>query len=488
MTKGKISLRQWCDENGFESIYEHMLHPSLANNIGYMSHSSIDFVCDKGHSFFITLYIMTRQRKGFKCPICSGQRVVKGINDLATTHPYIINEWDYEENDKCGLTPYNVSAGSHEDAWWVCEDGHEWRARISSRALDGRGCPYCSNSNRTSIREQCVGYYLKKHLQTDIYNNYSLDGIEYDIYIPALNVAIEYDGIYWHSDKDTSHKDEYCKANGITYYKVIESNVTKREGNYFYYYFTGNIMGDICFKQTIVNLIQELGYNGTIKIDLQEDYSNYIQYFKTKKRTLEKSTVAGEVIEKYSDYWDEARNKYKIEYVKNDGYPKWWKCKNGHSFQRRLDVILRGTGLKCKLCDLGDRKAIIYCMRFYISFIFTNLRQWIPHHGYRAYVGLIDEGIVMYHTEENCNIQRNLNNITIHSFCGETNRIVSNVNDILKVQVYSSWMDLGKLTESTEFLLSVLFDNTPYKLTLSKLNFNVDVERDLDRISKGVAL
>ena len=34
--------------------------------------------------------------KGSSCPVCSDRVVVAGVNDLATTDPELISEWDYQ--------------------------------------------------------------------------------------------------------------------------------------------------------------------------------------------------------------------------------------------------------------------------------------------------------------------------------------------------------------------------------------------------------
>ncbi len=47
--------------------------------------------------------------KGEKCPICSGARVIEGINDLATLKPLLAQEWS-EKNE---LKPTEVSVASH---------------------------------------------------------------------------------------------------------------------------------------------------------------------------------------------------------------------------------------------------------------------------------------------------------------------------------------------------------------------------------------
>lgn len=96
--------------------------------------------CDKGHSWEALIY---SRNAGTGCPFCSGNTFERGVNDLATKAPGILSEWDYAKNDP--LLPSGVAAGSSKKVWWRCAKGHSWEAVISSRALNGRGCPYCCN-------------------------------------------------------------------------------------------------------------------------------------------------------------------------------------------------------------------------------------------------------------------------------------------------------------------------------------------------------
>lgn len=50
-------------------------------------------------------------------------------------------QWHTEKNTS--VAPGEVSPGSHCMAWWRCEKGHEWQARVYSVAA-GSGCPYCA--------------------------------------------------------------------------------------------------------------------------------------------------------------------------------------------------------------------------------------------------------------------------------------------------------------------------------------------------------
>ena len=79
---------------------------------------------------------------GEKCPICSGTRVIAGINDLATLEPLLAKQW----SKKNKIKPTEVSIGSHKKVIWKCEKGHEWEAAVKSRTINKTGCPYCSHN------------------------------------------------------------------------------------------------------------------------------------------------------------------------------------------------------------------------------------------------------------------------------------------------------------------------------------------------------
>ncbi len=96
------------------------------------------WICDLGHEWDEAPH--TFERRGDSCPVCQGSRVLKGVNDLATTNPDFISSWSNKNNYK--IT--EVSAGSDKKIIWECELEHEWVARISSRVGVGTGCPYCS--------------------------------------------------------------------------------------------------------------------------------------------------------------------------------------------------------------------------------------------------------------------------------------------------------------------------------------------------------
>lgn len=54
----------------------------------------------------------------------------------------LLRQWDAEKNG--GLSPADVTPGTHRKVWWKCSAGHTWRAEVKARA-EGCGCPVCAN-------------------------------------------------------------------------------------------------------------------------------------------------------------------------------------------------------------------------------------------------------------------------------------------------------------------------------------------------------
>ena len=157
------------------------------------------------HDWKATVIQRNHKEKGSSCPYCSGRRAWKGYNDLATTHPHLIEEWHPTKNSK---TYYEVSAGSAYKATWLCKQNqHEWVLDVGNRSR-GTACPHCFPV--TSAKEREILEHLKDcypSIQGSVSlpikwgrSNYS----SVDMLIPDLNVIIEYDGTFWHKDRKES--------------------------------------------------------------------------------------------------------------------------------------------------------------------------------------------------------------------------------------------------------------------------------------------
>ena len=93
--------------------------PLTPDNVTFGSNKKVWWKGACGHEWETSV---KARSNGEKCPICSGARVVAGINDLSTLKPELASEWS-EENE---IKPTEVSIGSHKKVIWKCKLGHEW--------------------------------------------------------------------------------------------------------------------------------------------------------------------------------------------------------------------------------------------------------------------------------------------------------------------------------------------------------------------------
>ncbi len=139
-----ISFKDYCIENNRTDLLmqwdtENNL-PLTPETISYGSSRNIHWRCEKGHRW--TAQPWTRRTGTGDCPICTNKKIVEGINDLQSQYPALMRQWHPTKNQ--GLDPSKISPGSHRSAWWICEHGHEWRAQIKTRTVQGCSCPVCT--------------------------------------------------------------------------------------------------------------------------------------------------------------------------------------------------------------------------------------------------------------------------------------------------------------------------------------------------------
>lgn len=116
------------------------------------SNRNVWWQCGLGHEWRAKVVDRTWNTNG--CPYCANQKVLKGFNDLSTTHPQIAAQWHPTLNGT--LTPEMVTAGSTRKIWWLCEKRHVWRTAVYNRA--GRNkqthCPVCAGNVKVKYRQR----------------------------------------------------------------------------------------------------------------------------------------------------------------------------------------------------------------------------------------------------------------------------------------------------------------------------------------------
>jgi hypothetical protein len=142
--------------------------------------------------------------QGVGCPVCSGQTVQPGVNDLSSLHPLVAALWHPTRNGD--LRPDGISAGTDRKVWWLCEAEHEWQATVGNRVL-GTGCAKCALKGTSRI-EQALYRAVSPWLSVPTNGSRHplkwgtrSDSASLDIAgeFHGRAVAIEYDGHYYHS-------------------------------------------------------------------------------------------------------------------------------------------------------------------------------------------------------------------------------------------------------------------------------------------------
>jgi hypothetical protein len=120
----------------------------------WWKHSDSSCIVPGGHEWQTTGD--SRAVAGSGCPACSGNAVVAGANDMATTHPELAADWHPSKNGD--LTPQAVGAGSNKKVWWKHADsaclfpgGYEWESAPTSRSHGGSGCPVCAGNGKAIV-------------------------------------------------------------------------------------------------------------------------------------------------------------------------------------------------------------------------------------------------------------------------------------------------------------------------------------------------
>ena len=304
--------------------------------------------CQKGHEW--QAYINNRN-KGIGCPYCSGKCAIIGETDLQTVNPKLASEWNYEKNTT--LTPSQVTFGSgkkvwhftpnsNKKVWWKCSKGHEWQASVSNRNK-GRCCPICTSERHTSFPEYAFLYYLKK-CKLRVIHSYKAKGYELDIYLPSEKIAIEYDGGYWHKNKEKKdlEKNRKCEKDGILLYRIRENLPALNDRSIDY--IVRNKQTDL--EKILKEIISKITGND-IEVDLKKDAISIDNL----RLYTEKENSFFFYNHKVSQEWNYEKNgKLKPEnFLSNSCKKVWWRCQKGHEWQTSIQNRNQGRG--CPYCS-----------------------------------------------------------------------------------------------------------------------------------------
>ena len=164
-----------------------------ATQVTSFSNRKLLWRCGRGHEWVAAVSSRTL---GNNCPYCGNKKVLPGFNDLATTHPELAKQ--VSPNSKIKAT--EITERSSRKVLWCCNKGHEWLSVVANRSR-GASCPRCSGSLMEENLAKLIKRLLPNSNSTTRNDRKTIKPYELDILIPDLNLAFEFNGTYWHSDK-----------------------------------------------------------------------------------------------------------------------------------------------------------------------------------------------------------------------------------------------------------------------------------------------
>lgn len=309
------------------------------DNLSQNSHKKVWWLCSLNHSYYMGV---DSKVAGHGCPYCSNNKVWVGFNDLATTHSWMLDEWDYDKNT---ILPTEISAGSHTKTWWKCKYGHSWNATVKNRA-NGAGCPECARGKVTSFPERAIYFYVKKHFDDAIwsYSDDVLQKMEIDIFIPSINVGIEYDGEAWHTDTQRDlKKDSICKESMIRLIRIREPKCPVYESSCDFVRLKN--LGQTELELTIHKILTDL-HVLNLDIDINRD-TNKIEDLLT--HYMVENSILTKRPELAKEWHPTKNGDLKPEYITYGSHRKiWWLCEQGHEWCAIAKD--RASGIDCPKC------------------------------------------------------------------------------------------------------------------------------------------
>lgn len=406
------------------------------------------------------------------CNVCcrAPRKVLKGYNDIATTHPDLIKYFVNIED------AYSHTFGSKKGVLLRCLDcGNKKYMKISYLTQNGKIiCPKCGD-----------GFYYPNKLMFNILNQFKIEfetekkfewckfklnekdkyGI-YDFYVPSLNLIIEMDGAFHFIDKNISkqkikesqyldnEKDRLARENGITiirincYYKSIENrfehiknNIINGELNKFFNMDTINFKS--CNEFAISNLVKTV-------CELKRDNPEMTTKDISDKIEIHRDTVI-KYLKQGTKIWDWCTYDPKEESKKS-----WLKNKQNSEIKIiNLDTLeIFESILKAKE---KYKKASIYraCSG---EFDYSDGYRWMYYKEY------LQKGDIKQHLKKKIRKVINLNtnevfeNMTLANKKYNTSKIIEVCNKTRKTAKGYKWMfydEYLKLTEQEKLDLAI---------------------------------
>lgn len=211
--KQKITTEEFIEKA--KSVHKDKYDYSRVNYIN--AEKKVEIICPIHGSFWQK---PSGHLNGYGCPKCGGHSRLttkdfcEKAKTIHTNNNYVYDYVDYKNYD----TPIKIVCPIHGE-FWQTPDAH----------LQGSGCPKCGNNLSKGEDEINNFINIECHIQTIAKDKSLLDGkLECDIVVPSCKLAIEFNGLRWHSEqfnKDKNYhlnKTELAKSKGYHLIHIFE--------------------------------------------------------------------------------------------------------------------------------------------------------------------------------------------------------------------------------------------------------------------------
>ena len=268
---------------------------------------------------------------------------------ITISHPLLLKEWDYNLNE---LNPDDLTYGSSKKVFWKCPINHSWEASIHTR-VKGHGCPYCRSS--TSLNELIIFSELIFIFPNAIHR-YVKDKNEIDIFIPDINIGVEYDGFRWHREKELKDRSKnlFFENIGVKIIRVRQKGLPKLSND--------DIITDKkIYTKSLIDEILSIILNTRRATDYYSKIIDYLELNEIANESKYQELLAyhpfpfrGKSLEdkfpNLTSEWHISKNK---NLTPNHFYPQsatlvWWICSKGHEWKSRISHRVNGSN--CPYC------------------------------------------------------------------------------------------------------------------------------------------
>ena len=188
------------------------------------------------HGEFLQTPSMHLSKKG--CKKCG---YIKNGNAFRLSIKEFVERSNHIHNNKYDYSKTIIGKNVDTKIKIICPEHREFKQKAGSH-LSGRGCSKCNKKGVSKVEKEIVDFIKSLGIDNIIENDrVILDGKELDIYLPDYNLAIEFDGLYWHNQQNLERRKVNAKkyhldktnlahGKGIRLVHIFEDEWTDKQG------------------------------------------------------------------------------------------------------------------------------------------------------------------------------------------------------------------------------------------------------------------